>query len=44
MLDHLASLNKLRGTAHRVRWTIRNVMGKGVGELQNKYSCKREIT
>ena len=42
-LDHLASLSNLGGTAHRVRWTIRNVMGEGVGELQNKYSCKREI-
>ena len=43
-LDHLASLSKLGGSARRVRWTIRNVMGEGVGELQNKYSCKREIT
>ena len=43
-LDHLASLNKLGGSARRVRWTIRNVMGVGVGEVQNKYSCKGEIS
>ena len=43
-LDHLASLNILGGTARRVRWTIRKVMGVGVGEVQNKYSCKGEIS
>ena len=43
-LDHLASLNKLGGTARRVRWTIRKVMGVEVGEVQNKYSCKGEIS
>ena len=42
-LDHLASLNKLGDSARRVRWIIRNVMGEGVSELQNKYSCKGEI-
>ena len=44
-LDHLASLNKLAGSARRLRWTIRNVMGEGRGgEVQNKYSCKGEIS
>ena len=43
-LDHLTSLNILGGTARRVRWTIRKVMGVGVGEVQNKYSCKGEIS
>ena len=40
----LASLNKLGGSARRVRWTIRNVMGVGVGEVQKKYSSKGEIS
>ena len=48
-LDHLASLNKLGGSARRVRWTIRNVMGVGKGKykinmqggnkLKNKKKC-----
>ena len=33
-LDHLASLNKLGGSARRVRWTIRNVMGVGRGKYK----------
>ena len=33
-LDHLTSLNKLGGSAHRVRWTIRNVMGVGWGKYK----------
>ena len=33
-LDHLASLNKLGGSARRVRWTIRNVMGVGWGKYK----------
>ena len=41
-LDHLASLNKLGGSARRVRWTIRNVMGVGRGKYKINIHARRK--
>ena len=39
-LYHLASLNKLGRFARRVRWTITNVMGVGVGKVQKNIPAR----
>ena len=41
-LDHLASLNKLGGSARRGRWTIRNVMGVGRGKYKINIHAERK--